>query len=330
LIERLDDRFELVYLQSGPSDAHSERLARRADRHVRLPSTLLEAQEAIAKEELDVLFFPEIGLDPLTYYLGFSRFAPVQCVSWGHPLTTGSPTMDHFISARHLERPDGDADYTEKLWRLETLNSYYERPVNPPRWTRAELGLPEDRRLYGCLQSAFKFHPDYDRVLEAILHRDEKGSLLLASPRPASLQDVIVERWRRYAPIVAERAIWVEPLELDRFLRVLQLCDAVLAPIQFGAGRSALDSFGVGAPLVTFEGPFLKSRIAYAAYMEMQMPDLVAHSEEEYIDLAHRLANDLDFQPDMRRKIAERADVLYESQSAVREFNEFFAAIAPV
>ena len=36
------------------------------------------AREQIARESLDILFIPEIGMDPLTYYLSFSRLAPIQ------------------------------------------------------------------------------------------------------------------------------------------------------------------------------------------------------------------------------------------------------------
>ena len=36
-------------------------------------------------ENLDIIFYPDIGMSPTTYFLAFSRFAPVQIVSWGHP-----------------------------------------------------------------------------------------------------------------------------------------------------------------------------------------------------------------------------------------------------
>jgi protein O-GlcNAc transferase len=330
LIERLDrDRFELVYLQAGTSDVVSDRLATRADRHVMLPSNLREAQKAIAQEELDVLFFPEVGADPLTYYLAFGRFAPVQCATWGHPLTTGSPAIDFFISSKHLEREDGQSEYTERLVCLDHLSAYYSKPESPPEWPRSEFELPEDRRLYGCLQTAYKFHPEFDPVLAEILRRDDRGTLLLAEPDRSALKEIILARWRRSHPVIAERALWLPQLKLDHFQRVLQLCNALLVPIQFGAGRSALDALSVGAPLVTLKGPYLKSRITYAAYREMGMEELVADSEEAYIDLALRLANDVDFREQMRQRVAEGSAPLYESEIAVREFNRFFASVAP-
>lgn len=328
LMERLDrERFEVIYFQIGASDYYSERLVRSVDRLVRVPYNLAEARLAVAHEELDLLFYPEVGTDPLTYYLAFSRLAPVQAATWGHPLTSGSPTMDYFLSSEHLEREDGHVEYSEDLVRLPSLGAYYERPAAPTQWSRSDLGLPEDRRLYGCPQTAHKFHPNFDPVLATILERDERGSLVLIEPDRPNLKRLLIERWRHSHPVFAERAIWLRQLPLDRYLRMLQLCDALLAPIQFGAGRSALDALGVGVPVVTFKGPYLKSRIAYAAYKEIAFEDLIAETEEQYADLAGRMANDREWQVEMRRQVGLRSEPLFCSGKAVSELNRFLGRI---
>ena len=64
------------------------------------------------------MFFTDIGMDALTYTLAFSRMAPVQCTTWGHPVTSGSPTMNYFMSSELLELSEADDHYTEKLVRL--------------------------------------------------------------------------------------------------------------------------------------------------------------------------------------------------------------------
>lgn len=46
--------------------------------------------EMLRRQRLDVLVYPEVGLDPVAYFLAFSRLAPVQAVWWGHPDTTGA------------------------------------------------------------------------------------------------------------------------------------------------------------------------------------------------------------------------------------------------
>ena len=124
--------------------------------------------------------YPDIGMEPFTYFLAFARLAPVQCVTWGHPLTTGLDTIDWFLSGESLETEEADAHYTERLVRLRGLPTYYRKPqVAGPAKSRAELGLPESGSLYACPQTLFKFHPEFDRLLAAILQTDRRGHLAM-------------------------------------------------------------------------------------------------------------------------------------------------------
>ena len=58
------------------------------------------------------------------------RLARVQAATWGHPETTGLPTIDHYLSAEALEPPNSAAHYTERLTILPNLGVCYE-PLAP-------------------------------------------------------------------------------------------------------------------------------------------------------------------------------------------------------
>ena len=51
----------------------------------------------IAGLKLHVLLYADICMEPFTYFLAFSRLAPVQAVTHGHPSTTGLPELDYFV-----------------------------------------------------------------------------------------------------------------------------------------------------------------------------------------------------------------------------------------
>ena len=84
-------------------------------------------------------------MDAFTYYLAFSRLAPVQAVTHGHPCTTGIPTIDHFVrsvtaaichhprccSFKSYEPPENQRFYSEKLTLLEGQSSPYMLPEAP-------------------------------------------------------------------------------------------------------------------------------------------------------------------------------------------------------
>jgi predicted O-linked N-acetylglucosamine transferase (SPINDLY family) len=56
----------------------------------------------------------------------------------------------------------------------------------------------------------------------------------------------------------------------------------------------------------------------------MGIEELIAHSPEECVALAVRVGTDHDYRQAVSRKIAQRNDVLFEDQEAVRGFEQFF------
>ena len=126
----------------------------------------------ILEHELDFMFYPDIGMSPYTYTLALERLAPIQATSWGHPNTTGLNTIDYFLSSDSIEPDDCKDSYTEQLIKFRKLPCIYKRPkIDHIRSNRDKFKLPRDNCLIGIPQSLFKFHPEYDDVLEKIISR---------------------------------------------------------------------------------------------------------------------------------------------------------------
>ena len=90
-------------------------------------------------------------------------------MTWGHPVTTGIETIDYFVSSQLLEIAEADEHYSERLFRLKTLPVYYHRPTLPvPSHGREHFHLPATGNIYGCPQSLFKLHPEFDELLGEI------------------------------------------------------------------------------------------------------------------------------------------------------------------
>src|SRR5262249_58481114 len=113
-IEQLSGgRLEIVVLSVGEHrDEMSSAFREAADRFVSIPGDVAAARRLIAEEELDLLFFADVGMSTFTQALSHSRMAPVQCATWGHPVTTGSPMVDLFLSSELLEIAEADEHYT--------------------------------------------------------------------------------------------------------------------------------------------------------------------------------------------------------------------------
>jgi predicted O-linked N-acetylglucosamine transferase (SPINDLY family) len=314
-----------VFSLEAHDDANARHIQRHADRYLVVPDDVGKARQIVADARLDVLLYTDVGMDPMTSALARARLAPVQCVTWGHPVTTGIPQIDYFLSSNLLEPPGAEEHYTERLVRLDTLPVYFHRPVlsSPPR-ARADFGLSDSSHVYLCPQSLFKFHPDFDGPMAQILRRDSRGEVVLIEGAFPHWKELLMDRFRAAIPDVADRIRFVPHQKLDDFLHLVALADVVLDPFHFGGGSSTYETFALGTPIVTWPSEFMRGRAAYACYRKMGLPDCVASDADDYVDRAVRLGTDRAYRDRIRAKILAAAAVLFEDQEAVRQIERFF------
>jgi protein O-GlcNAc transferase len=329
LIARLDrSRFDPVLVcATKRDDAMRRRLAAAAGSVLQLPTgDLAAAREAIAAQELDLLYYTDIGMEPFTYFLAFSRLAPVQTLTWGHPDTTALPGIDWFLSCDAMEPEGAQAHYAEPLARLPGPTVWYPRPVLPQRpKRRAELGLPEGATLYVCPQSLFKLHPDFDPVLVEILRRDPRGVLvLLQGPQPAVARRLL-DRLGRAGPDVAQRVRLLGTLSTPDFLTLTAVCDVMLDPLHYSGGNTSLEAFAVGTPIVTWPGGFMRGRHTCGFYRLMGYEELVARDHAHYVELAVRLGTDAAFRRRATAAILDACPVLFENDATLHALEDFLA-----
>lgn len=309
-------------------DEIAESIRRQADNSVVLPWDLQAARERIAEERLDVLVYPDIGMEPVTYFLAFSRLAPVQCVLPGHPVTTGIRNADYFLSTETSEPENGDQHYSERLIRLKShAFAYYYKPAIPPLLkSRRRLGLDEGEHIYLCPQALFKFHPDFDAVLSAILDADPRGRLVLVNGwNVPSWTDMLLQRFARTMPRHGGRITVLPQQTGSDFINLIAVADVMLDTLQFGGGYTTnFEAFAVGTPVVTWPGEFQRGRLTYVHYRQMGIKECIAWTKQKYVDLALRLGTDPAFRERVKAKILANNHVLYENLDVVREFERFF------
>ncbi|MCK6449917.1 MAG: tetratricopeptide repeat protein [Alphaproteobacteria bacterium] len=310
-------------------DAVWNEIAGHAAEAVTLPLDLGVARREIAQRRLDVLLYPDIGMEPMTYFLAFARLAPVQCVTWGHPVTTGIPNMDYFLSCDAAEPPDGERHYSEKLARLGGLPMSYRRPKRPePAKTRADFGLPAGAHLYFCAQNLFKIHPLLDHVFARILESDPEGRLLLLHGNDPHWAELLLERYRRVMPAQTERVIVLPRQSHDGYMSLLALADVSLDSLPFSGGNTTYQALAMGTPVVTLPGKFLRGRLSLAIYAKAGVMDLVAKDEDDYVRLALHAATDRAWRDDVMARIEAAASVIYDDRDYLTDVERFLARVA--
>ena len=154
-LQNLDrHRFQVSgYYTGGERDEATVAAAALCNRFIGGPLSLDGWRREILDDAPHVLLFPEIGMDRLTAQLAGQRLASVQCCSWGHPVTSGFPTIDYFISSDLMEPANAAAHYSEQLVRLPNLSIYYElETLRLSRSTAQNSGCARTRWSIGAVR----------------------------------------------------------------------------------------------------------------------------------------------------------------------------------
>ncbi|MBT3916586.1 MAG: tetratricopeptide repeat protein [Rhodospirillaceae bacterium] len=294
--------------------------------HIYFPAPLLTTtRSAIAEAALDILYYPDIGMEPLTYFLGFARLAPVQCVTWGHPVTTGLSNIDYFISSAHTEPADAVEHYTESLVQFENFTTDFVMPeISSNNKSRRDFGLNETANLYICPQSLFKFHPDFDDLLAGILSRDSAAEIILIEGQHPHWADLLRARFNQNIADASKQIKFIPRQSGADYLQLIALADVVLDTPHFCGGNTSYEAFAFGKPVVTLPGEFMRSRLTLGLYRQMGIEDAIAATSGDYINIAVKLGTDKNARAALGERIAKAHGLIFNANSAIRDHERFF------
>jgi predicted O-linked N-acetylglucosamine transferase (SPINDLY family) len=301
-------------------------------RAVTVSRDLQNAQQVVSSLELDILIYLDIGMDPLTFLLAFARLAPVQCVMTGHPVTTGIPTIDFFLSGELTETSVAQDHYSENLIRLRHVGFAFRRVEMPTLLkTRAALGMPDSKRVYLCPVMLQKIHPDFDEAVEKILRQDNNGVVLFVESAQTPEWGLQLRRRfeRTIDASIRDRVVFM-PWIADQkdFLCVIAQSDVVLDPFHFGIGTTAIFLCVAGTPFVTKPSNYMRGRAGYAYAKLMNIPECISSDVDSYASTALRIASDSDLRSRLKKKILENNYRIFENTEAAAEFASIFRQLA--
>jgi protein O-GlcNAc transferase len=328
-------RFRLFgYYTADEGDAETAAAAALCERFVRGPLALDAWRQAILADAPHVIIYPEVGMDRVSAQLAAQRLAPVQCNAWGHPDTSGFPTLDYYLSSDLMEPPDGALHYTERLVRLPNLSIYFEPPgMAPAAADRAALGLRPGATAFWCAQSLPKYLPQYDQVFPRIAR--EVGDCqftFIEFPGGAQITGLFRERLERafvaFGLHPADHCVFLPRLKPQEFVAAIGACDAVLDSIGWSGCNSVLESLVHDLPIVTMTGPLMRGRHATAILTMMDVQDTVTVSVNGYVAAAVRIARDADWRSALRAKVAGNKHRLYRDSACITALEDFLAAQA--
>ena len=175
------EKFEICAYHLGPGrDFLTQKFEEAASSFVHfLDENIGEIGKKIRGDKLDILVHFDYGMSVVAAKLAAARLAPIQCLAWGHPVTSGLPTMDYFFSSEMMEPSNGHEHYSEQLVMLPNIGVCVPQVANSISIkTRADYGLSEGRKVYVSPHSLFKHLPQYDCVFPAIAKENPRAEFI--------------------------------------------------------------------------------------------------------------------------------------------------------
>lgn len=323
------DRFRVIsiFVQPVIDDQTSRFIRMHSDEVLELNPILKKAQLQIAELELDILFYQDIGMDPFTYFLAYSRLAPVQCTSFGHPETSGISNLDYYISSELFETDNAQVNYSETLYKLKrkSLLTYYYRPTLPETFkSRDEYGFSETDHLYLCPQTLYKFHPCFDDVLAKVLSLDSFAKVVLLEGNVPNYALLLRQRFQANLGELSLRVFFLPIQSPINFVNLIAISDVMLDIPSFNGFNSNLEAFMVGTPIVTLPGELQCTRHCTGMFLKMGIYECIAKNTAEYVNIALNLATDSVFRRKVSSKILAANHLLFEDSETILSFSDFF------
>ena len=216
--------------------------------------------------------------------------APVQASWLGYPCTTGLDAMDYRITDRHV-CPDGmERFFTERLVRLPGSQWCFKPEFDAPDVGPLPSGL-QQAVTFGSLHDLAALTPEVIALWARLLN-SVPGSKLIVAARGADLPAARILEKFSAAGVEPGRIELLGDLAAASRLQLHRRIDINLDVFPCSGAAAALHSLWMGVPVVTKQGPAAASRHAAGILNTVGLRELVAETEDGYVENAAALAGD--------------------------------------
>lgn len=324
--------FETVFIRPGrmgPSRAAQD-WVRRTERVVEVSDMdVYSAIEAIAAEQFDIIVSgPSVAA---VFFPMMARLAHLQMVLLEPNWTDGLTNADYYISWKPAEPVDFAEFYQSKVALLKHPPYYIERHAvdEIAESTKAELrqrlfGPGAAGRIYLCANTPPKIHPDMDDMFRRLLESDPEATLVfLRGEYPPS--KTLRFRLHEKLGTLIDRVVFLPTLKQEDAHRLLLAVDCCLDSFPLCGMSSSFDAAMVGVPTVTLPSEMPFGKWTATIYEHIGVSGLTARDEDEYLQIALRLAKDPVWRNGLGAELRQKAGLFIESAASVDAFAEFIA-----
>ena len=275
----------------------------------------------VSKDNLDVLIYLDIGMRPKIQILSSLRLAPIQCNTYGHPVTSGFKNIDYYFSSELMENQNSQKYYSEKLITLPGLGINYESP-NLSKIKKPEIVNKSNVTIFLNFQSLFKLLPQDDHIYLDILKKYPNCCFWFIHGMNNSITSIFKERISKLFQKEGysfEKYSYFHPrCGQEEFFGLVEESDIILDSLNWSGGNTSLEAISLNKPIVTLPSSFMRGRYTFGILKILGIEETIASSEENYVEIAVRLARDIDFRNSIINKIKKNKNRLFNDDKPIR------------
>jgi predicted O-linked N-acetylglucosamine transferase (SPINDLY family) len=318
-------RFETFVVQTGSRDAVTEHIARNCDHFFHHPVMGERLFAFIKSLDLDVLIYPDLGMQPEYQIMAALRLGRIQCNGLGHPVTSGFTAIDVALSSALMEPDDAAAHYSERLVVLPNTGFSYRRPETPVAAGTFDRGTAGP--VFVCAQNLYKLLPSQDRAFARVAAAVPEGVLWFIQQGGAGAVADFTERlslaMRREGADPGRQLRILPQLDHARFLRMYRAADIYLDGHHWSGCNTTYEALSAGLPVVTWPGTMMRARHSAAILRAAGLGDLIAQDEDSYVALACRLARNPEWRATIRRRVVDKASIIFNDPAPIADLADF-------
>ena len=326
LIQKLDQKFfkRFVYYADNKFDHITNEIKQDAD-HFFSHTDVDQLINQISKDNLDVLLYLDIGMSPRIQILSSLRLAPIQCNTYGHPVTSGFKNIDYYFSSELMESQNSQKHYSEKLISLPGIGINYDSP-NLSIIKKPNILNKSNATIFLNLQSLFKLLPQDDHIYLDILKKHSNCCFWFLQGEKNSITSIFKERisklFQKEGHAFEKYSYFHPRCGSEEFLGLVEESDIILDSFNWSGGNTSLEAISLNKPIVTCPSGFMRGRYTYAILKILDIEETIASSKKEYIEIAVKLASDINFRNFIVNKIKKHKNKLFNDDKPVRFFED--------
>ena len=326
LIQKLDQKFfkRFVYYADNKFDHITNEIKQDAD-HFFSHTDVDQLINQISKDNLDVLLYLDIGMSPRIQILSSLRLAPIQCNTYGHPVTSGFKNIDYYFSSELMESQNSQKHYSEKLISLPGIGVNYDSP-NLSIIKKPNILNKSNATIFLNLQSLFKLLPQDDHIYLDILKKHSNCRFWFLQGEKNSITSIFKERisklFQKEGHAFEKYSYFHPRCGSEEFLGLVEQSDIILDSFNWSGGNTSLEAISLNKPIVTCPSGFMRGRYTYAILKILDIEETIASSKKEYIEIAVKLASDINFRNFIVNKIKKHKNKLFNDDKPVRFFED--------